>query len=51
MVRSDAEAIRIALREVYRRIQFEAAPGAQPPSKDSPFIPMAGSQGPSGSVR
>ena len=38
-VRSDADAIRIALRELHRRIKFEAGPGAQAPGKDSPSSP------------
>jgi hypothetical protein len=45
-VRTDADAIRIALHELERAIKGE--PPSRP-QKDSPFIPMAGSQGPSGS--
>ncbi len=38
-VRSDADAIRIALREVHRRIKSEAGPDVQAPSKDSLLSP------------
>jgi len=38
-VRSDAEAIRIALRELHRRIKSEAGKSAQAPNEDSLLSP------------
>jgi hypothetical protein len=48
-VRSDADAIRIALRETQRRIVSEGSPGAPAPDKDSPLIPQTFGRGVLGS--